>query len=119
MAQFKIKRRDVRVEVALPVLLTTTDTKGRPVEQQVTTIDISRQGALLRGFRGALRTGKIVWLTRNDKTQEFRVAWVGPKGTPKAGQIGLSAVDPPSPFWDDVLQGRERPAAARSLAAHA
>jgi len=121
MAQFKIKRRDVRVEVALPVLLTTTDTKGRPVEQQVTTIDISRQGALLRGFRGALRTGKIVWLTRNDKTQEFRVAWVGPKGTPKAGQIGLSAVDPPSPFWDDVLQGRERPAAeaGRAMAARA
>jgi methyl-accepting chemotaxis protein len=119
MAQFKIKRRDARVELALPVLLTTTDTKGHPVEQQVTTIDISRQGALLRGFRGELRTGKIVWLTREDKTQEFRVAWVGPKGTPKAGQIGLSAVDPPSPFWDDVLQGREGPAAARSMAAHA
>jgi methyl-accepting chemotaxis protein len=121
MAQFKIKRRDARVELATPVLLTTTDAKGHPVEQRVTTIDISRQGALLQGFRGTLRTGKIVWLTRKDKTQEFRVAWVGPAGSPKAGQIGLSAVDPPSAFWDDVLQGRERPAAdaARAMAAHA
>jgi methyl-accepting chemotaxis protein len=118
MAQFKIKRRDARVELATPVLLTTTDAKGHPVEQQVTTIDVSLQGALVRGFRGTVRKGKIVFLTRKNRKQEFRVAWAGAKGTPKAGQVGLSVVHPGASIWDDVLQGRERLADSRSMAAH-
>jgi methyl-accepting chemotaxis protein len=120
MSQFKIKRKESRVQIALLVLLTMTDAKGHPVEQQVTTIDISRQGALAQGFHGIIRTGKFVSLSRKNKKQEFRVAWVGAEGTGEAGQIGLSAVDPMSGFWDDVLEGRERPVEpARSLAAHA
>jgi methyl-accepting chemotaxis protein len=126
MAQFKIKRKDARVDLALPVLLTVTDAKGHPTEEEVKTIDISRHGVLVRGFHGTVRKGKIVTLTRKNKTQEFRVAWAGPKGTPKEGQIGLSAVDPMTSIWNDLLQGRERPAAeaaqippVKSLAAHA
>ncbi len=121
MSQFKIRRKESRVDLALPVLLTMKDAKGHPVEQQVMTIDISRQGALLQGFRGIIRTGAFVSLSRNHKKQNFRVAWVGAKGTPKAGEIGLSASDPMSGFWDDVLEGQEQPAvrAAQSLAAHA
>jgi hypothetical protein len=77
MSQFKIKRRDARIDLSLPVRVTVTDAKGNPAEQQVTTVDISRQGALIRGFRGEVRTGKILSLSRNNKKQEFRVAWVG------------------------------------------
>jgi methyl-accepting chemotaxis protein len=121
MAQFKIKRRDARVELAVPVMLTIADAKGHPKEQEVQTIDISRHGVLVEGFRGVIRKGKMVFLTRKNKKQEFRVAWAGAKGTPKAGQIGLSAVNPEASIWDDVLPGRELPAveaAPRSLAAH-
>jgi methyl-accepting chemotaxis protein len=121
MSQFRIKRRDSRVDSSLPVMLTTTDANGHPVEQRITTLDISRQGALVQGFKGNIRVGKIVLLSRNDKKQEFRVAWLGAKGTPTDGQIGLSAVDPNLGFWDDVLEARGRPSdeAVRSLAAHA
>jgi methyl-accepting chemotaxis protein len=120
MSQFKIKRRDARIDLSLPVRVTVTDAKGNPAEQQVTTVDISRQGALIRGFRGEVRTGKILSLSRNNKKQEFRVAWVGGKGTAQAGEIGLSAVDPMSGFWDDVLLAREQEAVPlRSRAAHA
>ena len=125
MAQFKIKRRDARVDVVAPVMLTVTDGKGHPQEQEVKTIDISRSGVLVQGFRGTVRKGKIVWLSRKGKKQEFRVAWAGPKGTPTEGQIGLSAVDPRASIWEDMLQARERPAAgagpvapAKSMAAH-
>jgi hypothetical protein len=125
MAQFKIKRRDSRVEIAVPVLLTITEAKGPSVEQQVTTIDVSRQGALVQGFCGSIRMGKTVSLTRSNKTHEFRVAWVGAKDTPTAGQLGLSAVDPNSSFWDDVLEATGPPPAEplrsvpmRSMAAH-
>ena len=44
MAQFKIKRRDARVDVVAPVMLTVTDGKGHPQEQEVKTIDISCWG---------------------------------------------------------------------------
>jgi methyl-accepting chemotaxis protein len=109
MSQFKIKRKESRVQLALPVLLTVSDAKGNPVEQRVTTIDISPQGALVKGFRGVIRTGKLVSLSRNNKKQEFRVAWAGAQSTPQAGEIGLSAADPMSGFWDDVLDAQNRP----------
>jgi methyl-accepting chemotaxis protein len=108
MAQFKIERRDPRIEVALPVLLTGIDVNGAPVEQEVMTINISRRGALLEGFQGTLRVGDQVFLGRLQKKEPFLVAWVGGKDKP-AGQVGVSAVDASSSFWDDVLgAGRQK-----------
>ncbi len=120
MAQFKIKRRDPRVGMPLTVLLTTIDAKGNPHEQQVNTINVSRHGALLEGFKGTIRTGQIVSLTRLGKKEVFRVAWVEAKSK-LASQIGVSAEDPNSSFWDDVLSAREQTSSAPMLAmsAHA
>jgi hypothetical protein len=97
------KRRDPRIDIALPVLLTATDVRGRPLDQRVMTINISRRGALLDGIHGQLGTGAIVTLTRGPKREQFRVAWVGAEDTPAVGQIGVAAVDPNSLFWDEVL----------------
>jgi methyl-accepting chemotaxis protein len=104
MAQFKIKRRGQRLEIGLPVTLISTDDKGHSSQQNVFTIDISWQGTLIKGFSGTTRKGKIVSLARMGKQQEFRVAWAGAKGTAKAGQVGLSAVDPSHSIWDDKLK---------------
>jgi uncharacterized phage infection (PIP) family protein YhgE len=120
MAQFKIKRRDLRLEVALPVIVITNDAKGHPVEQEATILDVSRYGALLQGVKGQIRRGMTISLSRMKRQQKFRVAWVGEAGSLKAGQIGLSAVDPPTSFWDDVLMAGAQPAepATRTMAAH-
>lgn len=96
-------RRDARIELALPVLLTGTDITGRPLNQRVMTINISRRGALLDGIHGMLGRGDIISLTRLQKKEQFRVAWVGAEATPAAGQIGVAAVDPNSSFWSEVL----------------
>jgi len=106
MAQFKIERRDPRIQIALPVLLTGIDVNGASVEQELTTINVSRRGALLKGFHGMLRDGDKISLARLQKKEPFLVAWVGGKDKP-AGQIGVSAVDPKSSFWDDVLEAKE------------
>jgi methyl-accepting chemotaxis protein len=121
MAQFKIKRRDVRLQVALPVIVITNDAKGHPVEQEATTLDVSRYGALLQGVKGQIRRGMTISLSRMKRQQRFRVAWVGEARSLKAGQMGLSAVDPPTSFWDDVLMAGDQPAerATRTVAAHA
>jgi hypothetical protein len=54
------KRRDPRIDVTLPVLLTGVDEYGRSLDQRVTTVNISRRGALLDGLHGRLRPGDRV-----------------------------------------------------------
>ncbi len=98
------KRRDPRIDLALPVLLTGADISGRPLDQRVMTINISRRGALLDGIHGMLGAGDKISLARLDKKEQFRVAWVGGENTPAAGQVGVAAVDPNTLFWDEVLE---------------
>jgi hypothetical protein len=98
------KRRDPRINATLPVLLTGTDESGRPLDQRVTTVNISRRGALLAGIHGRLRPGDRVDLIRGHKKEQFRVAWVGEADTPSDGQVGVAAVEPNSSFWDQDLQ---------------
>ena len=98
------KRRDPRIELALPVLLSGADVSGRPLDQRVMTINISRRGALLEGIHGMLGAGDKISLARMHKKEEFRVAWVGGEGTPAAGQIGVAALDPNTSFWEEVLE---------------
>jgi methyl-accepting chemotaxis protein len=103
MRQFKIERRDPRVEVALPVKLTAMGLDGRQFEQDLITINISRKGALLKDVRGKLRQGDTVALSRLNLREEFLISWVGQERTAKAGQIGLSALNPNSSFWNDAI----------------
>jgi hypothetical protein len=98
------KRRDPRIDIALPVLLTGTDVGGRPLDQRVFTVNISRRGALLEGIHGMLRPNDKIVLSRAQHKEDFRVAWVGEDGTPAAGQIGVAAVDPNTSFWSEVLE---------------
>ena len=98
------KRRDPRIDLALPVLLTGTDVSGRPLDQRVMTVNISRRGALLDGIHGMLGPGNKISLARLHKKEQFRVTWVGDEDTPAAGQIGVAAVDPNTSFWDEVLE---------------
>ncbi|MGB8013442.1 MAG: PilZ domain-containing protein [Terriglobales bacterium] len=98
------KRRDPRVDLAVPVLLTGTDINGRPLDQRVMTVNISRRGALLEGVHGLLKPGDQIYLSRLRRREQFRVAWVGGNGTPKAGQIGVAAVDPNTTFWSELLE---------------
>jgi hypothetical protein len=97
------KRRDPRIDIELPVLFTGIDVSGRPLDQRVTTINISRRGALLNGVHGMLKLGDEIFLGRLQKKEKFRVAWVGEEGTPVQGQIGVATVDADSSFWDEVL----------------
>ncbi len=97
------KRRDPRIDVALPVLLTGVDVSGRPLSQRVMTVNISRRGALLEGIHGELKFGDKISLTRSGKKEEFRVAWVRDADTPEGARIGVAAVDQNTTFWDAAL----------------
>jgi methyl-accepting chemotaxis protein len=108
MAQFKIERQESRIEIALPVRLIATDVTP-PMDQNVTTINISRSGSLLRGIRGHLRLGDKISLVRANRREEFLVAWAGQENTADAGEIGVSAINSDNLFWEDVLRAQCEP----------
>lgn len=68
-------RRQSRTATQLAVSLCGTDAKGRAYIERVTTHNISRDGALLEGVRGAARAGETVVVRCADSTGRFRVMW--------------------------------------------
>jgi methyl-accepting chemotaxis protein len=101
MRQFKIERHHPRTPSSLPIRLTATDVNGDALDQEVIAANISRQGAHLRGLRGKLQRGSRISLARLHKQEQFQVEWVA-EGN-RAGEIGVSAINPISSFWDDAL----------------
>jgi methyl-accepting chemotaxis protein len=103
MRQFKIERRENRLDMSVPVRLITIDAEGREFDQSVVTVNVSRSGALLRGIQSQLRLGSTVTLDREGAREQFAVAWVGEENTGDQGTIGISAIDPASRFWNDLI----------------
>jgi methyl-accepting chemotaxis protein len=108
MRQFKIERQDRRFDVVLPVHLTAIDIHGHPLDQEVMTMNVSQRGALLRGVGGALKLGSLISLSRSHKLERFLVAWVAEEHSSRSGEIGVSAADPATSFWNDVIEIRSR-----------
>ena len=104
MAQFRIERRDSRLAVSIPVHITTTDASGKKFDQEAITVNISRDGSLLKGVQRRIERGTRISIVRPNKQEDFMVVWTGEEGSPMAGQVGVSAVDPCSKFWDDILK---------------
>jgi hypothetical protein len=108
-AQRSGNQLDPRMDIALPVLLAGKDVKGRPLDQRVTTVNISRRGALLEGIHGMLSEGDKISLARGRKKEEFLVAWVADDKSAAGSRIAVTALDANSSFWDDVLPASSEP----------
>jgi len=104
MRQFKIERVDRRFNISVPVQLTGSDLNGHALDLEVMTVDVSAQGAQLRGISAKLRIGAQVSLARSGRVEPFLVAWVGEPGTPRTGQVGVTAVNAASSFWNDLVE---------------
>jgi hypothetical protein len=105
------QRAEPRYELSLPVQLSGTDTNGEPFVETLKTTNVSRQGAQLEGVAAKLRAGDKVAITCDNRTEDFRVAWVGASLTRLAGQIGVVASAPDSSLWKPAIQdaARQRP----------
>ncbi len=80
-----------------------TDCGGRIFSEKVTTVDISHNGAKVRGVKTQLKLDEIVGLTYRKNKVHFRVKWAGEPGSPSEGQIGLLNLTPEKPLWDSAL----------------
>jgi methyl-accepting chemotaxis protein len=105
MALFKIERRETREERQVQVRLLGKDAQGKLVDETAATINISRSGALLMGVQGKLSMGDTFHLRRLNKDASFQIVWLGSGAA--TGQVGLSAMEADSSFWDDVLEGAD------------
>jgi len=97
------KRREPRVEKAVPVRIFGTDSNGQVFSEKLNTLNVSRHGAELGGVAAQLKAGEIIGLTYGAHKVHFRVMWVGAPNTPKQGRIGLLNLSPEKPLWDFAL----------------
>ncbi|HEY1676320.1 MAG TPA: methyl-accepting chemotaxis protein [Candidatus Sulfotelmatobacter sp.] len=115
MQQFKIERSDSRIDMSLPVQITAIDIDGKSLTEDVMTLNVSQRGALLSGIKGKLRLDSEVYLSRSNKREPFSIVWVGKERTPKAGQVGVTAIDPATTFWSDVIGTTHRSTPASNM----
>jgi hypothetical protein len=85
------KRRETRVNMPLSVRLWGLDREGKVFSQNARTLNIATNGARLYGVTASLERGYIVGLQCGNMRARFMVVWVGEKGSPREGQIGLRA----------------------------
>jgi hypothetical protein len=85
------KRRETRINMPLSVWLWGLDREGKVFSQSAKTLNIATSGARLYGVTAALERGFIVGLQCGNMRARFMVVWVGEKGSPREGQIGLRA----------------------------
>jgi len=97
------QRREARKDVAVSVRIFGTDASGRPFSENVSTIEVSREGARLGGVRAELKAGETIGLTYKNNKGRFHVRWVGLPGTASAGQVGLQMVPSERSLWDFPL----------------
>ena len=84
-----VKRREYRLNVPLSVRLWGLDRQGKVFSQNVKTLNIATSGARLYGVTADLEPGFIVGVQCGNMRARFMVVWVGEKGSPREGQIGL------------------------------
>ncbi|MGA8443424.1 MAG: PilZ domain-containing protein [Candidatus Sulfotelmatobacter sp.] len=97
------RRCQLRKQVAVPVRIFGTDSRGEAFSEKALTVNVSRNGAELAEVRPDLALDEIVGLTYGRNRVHFRVKWIGRPGTPKAGHVGLLNTAPERPLWDCPL----------------
>jgi hypothetical protein len=97
------RRCQLRKQVAVPVRIFGTDSRGQVFSEKALTVNVSRNGAELAEVRPELAVDEIIGLTHGKNRVHFRVKWIGRPGTPKAGHVGLLNIAPEKPLWDFPL----------------
>ncbi len=88
------RRREGRVAASIPVRVSGIDYAGNPFTQTAQTVDISRNGARLRGVRCLRGTGEMVTIECGPDSARFVVVWIGRGGSREDGLFGVKALQP-------------------------
>jgi PilZ domain len=97
------RRREERIAARLSVRVWGMDANGKPFSETSNTLDITRNGARLSGLQCPLKQDEIIAIQHAKEKARFRVAWVGPPGTARSGQIGVVCIEPTKYIWGKPL----------------
>ncbi len=86
-------RREERLPLHVPALVSGLDKSGRAFIQQAKTLDISSVGARITGLTCQINPGTILSIQLGDRKSRFQVTWVGKPGTAQEGEIGLRCIE--------------------------
>jgi hypothetical protein len=75
------------------------DSEGKLFDANLHTMEITDLGARLVGVVSSLRRGAIIGVECGQGRAAFRVAWIGQKGTPQEGQIGIRCLEQNKDIW--------------------
>jgi len=94
------RRKRNRVKMVLAVRVVGQATTGSGFDGLAHTLDIALGGARLGGMEKAqLQPGDVIEIRRKNRHASFKVMWVGESHTPRAGHVGVQAIDAPLDFW--------------------
>lgn len=94
------RRRETRVDTALPVRIWGVDSYCRPFMQLASVRNISSLGAVLQNVRSQIKPGEILDVQYDGQKAQFRVVWTGKAGTIEAGEVGLQRLPDEPYIWD-------------------
>jgi hypothetical protein len=94
------RRRQSRVSVELPVQIWGVDANGRPFTQATSLRTISGCGATLQGVTAHLKAGDLVDLQYKGNKAQFRIMWLGKRGTKTQGEVGIENLSKDVLLWD-------------------
>ncbi len=105
------RRRDDRIETALPVRVWGMGVDGRPFSENIKTIDVSRTGARLAWPDCPAKVGDIVGLQYQGEKTRFRIVWL------QAGkrEVGVTGVEVGKSIWGQLEPAAQ---ATQPIAAH-
>jgi PilZ domain len=99
--------RELRVPMQLEVRVWGMDVTGKPFFQTARTAEVSAKGARLEGITCLKQVGDVIGVQYRNQKARFRVVWIGVKGTPEEGQIGIACLDSDKCIWAEALQESE------------
>ena len=94
------RRKEPRVEAALPVRIWGVDSYLRPFMQLASARFFGTLGAVLQNVRAQLRPGEILDVQYQGQRAQFRVIWAGRPGTDLAGELGVERLPLEPQIWD-------------------
>jgi hypothetical protein len=94
------QRRQQRVVVDLPVRIWGLDAHSRPFSQPASLRNISGRGATLQGVDAQLKPGDVLDIQYQGVQAQFRVVWLGRRGTEMQGEVGIENISVDSHLWD-------------------
>jgi len=98
-----VNRREPRKDIRVPVRIFGTDAQGKPFNENVFTVNVSRSGAMVIEIKSQLKVGETIGMVYGRTKGRYQVRWVGPSNGPSANLAGLETVKTEDVIWDFPL----------------